>query len=185
MSDCRWIPSTATPSGSLNEDGTINEAAFTSDPDSMALLIGQENVDKIGPAAILDIVNKGEDSADAYAIVSSAKISIILDNGNGKWYAAVVNSGEYGAYVGLFELKCGLALNLPWMLLGGALLGFLGLAVGGRFGSDKAKKRNAVIGAVAGSATGAVAGVLLAKLATPSYMKSAGLGAVVRRRRFR
>jgi len=181
MSDCRWIPTTSTPSGSLNADGTINWAAFSSGDDAVAL-VGQENIDKVAEAVVLDVINQGEDPGDAQAIAGAVKIHILLDNANGKYYALADATATSG-YAGLFVQKCGVALNLPWMLGGAVILGGIGLAIGSRYGKGRkgaVSKRNALLGGLAGVAAGAGAGFLVAKLATPSYMKSAGLGRVPR-----
>jgi hypothetical protein len=170
MSDCRWIPTTATPSGSLNADGTINKAAFSSGSQAI-LLVGQGNYDRIGEAVVLDIIGKGEQAGDATSIAMDATIAVMQDNANGKWYALVTSKegAEYGSYVGLFELKCGVALRWPFMVGGAVILGGLGLALGPKL--VKGKK---------GATLGALVGILAAKLATPAYMKSAGLGALPR-----
>lgn len=178
MSKCRWIPTTVTPSGSLNPDGTLNTAAFTDNREEIAARIGQENLESLMDAIQLDIVNKGEDAADALAILYKSEIGVMQDNANGKFYAVAINNeSEYGSYAGVFEMRCGVSLNLPWIVGGATILGLTGYAIG-------SGRKHAAIGAGAGAAAGAVVGLLLSKLATPAYQKSAGLGAV-RRRRFR
>jgi hypothetical protein len=184
MSDCRWIPTTTTPSGALNADGTINWAAFSSGSDAVTL-VGQENLDRVFEAVLLDVINKGEDPADAQVIALAAKVHILLDNVNGKYYA-LADATATSSYAGFFVQKCGVALNLPWMLLGAGVLGGIGMAIGSRFGKGGKRKgagfsaKNAAIGGLAGVAAGAGFGFLAAKLATPSYMKAAGLGRISR-----
>lgn len=180
MSDCRWIPSTATPAGSLNADGSINKAAFIDTREQMVAAVGEKAVDDLTQAVILEILNMGEDAADAYAIAMAAEYGLIQDASNGKWYALVMNAAEYSTYVGLFELKCGVALSAPWMVLGGILFGATGLAIGNKFGKGK-KNLATVLGGVSGAATGAVLGLVASKVATPGYMKTAGLGRLGRR----
>jgi hypothetical protein len=174
MGNCRWIPSSVTPSGSLNPDGTVNWAAFSTG-DQAVLIVGKENYDKIVEAVVLDIVNQGEDAADASAIAGGSQISVMQDNVNSKYYAVADSTKAGNAYIGFFELKCGAALNYPFMIGGAVVLGGIGFALGGKLGKGKHK---ALLGALVGSAAGVGAGLLAAKLATPSYMKAAGLGAV-------
>jgi hypothetical protein len=179
MSECRWIPTKVTPNGALNADGTINDAAFISAHDQMVAAIGQRAYDRLVESVILDVIGQGEDAADAYTISQEADYGVIQDTVNGRWYALVIHVSEYSSYANLFELKCGVALAVPWMVGGAVVLGAIGVGLGAKLAKGK---KGLVLGGVTGAAAGAGAGVLLAKLATPSYMKSAGLGGLGRTR---
>lgn len=179
-SNCRWFPVKTIPAALLNAEGKFNMDAFSSG-DQGASLVGVENWNKIGEAVILDIQGKGEDAADALATVGAAKISVAQDNSNGKWYALVDASQlEYGTYAQLFELRCGMAANMPFVIGGALLLGLGGFAVGYAKSTKHGKgvPAYAFMGATVGLVVGALGGHLLAKVATPSYMKTAGMGAL-------
>ncbi len=179
-SNCRWFP-TAIPAALKTPDGKINMSAFSTG-DTGISLVGEANWTKIGEAVVLDVMGAGEDGSDASAIAAAAKISVAQDNTTGKWYAlADASQLEYGTYAQLFVLKCGAMANMPYIIGGALLLGLVGFGVGYH---KKGIPAYAFMGATLGMAAGALGGYALGVVATPSYMKTAGMGALsVRRRR--
>lgn len=186
-SNCRWFPVSTIPPALLDAEGKFNMDAFSTG-DQAVSLIGNENWGRIGEAVALDIQGKGEDAADAVATIAAAKVSVAQDNSNGKWYALVDASQlEYGTYAQLFELRCGMSANMPYVIGGALVLGLIGFGVGyGKFSKHgRGVPAYGLMGATVGLAVGAIGGHVLAGVLTPKYMKTAGMGAlsVTRRRR--
>lgn len=169
--DCRWYPIAPDklPASFIVEGNKLNFAALQKVTDFAAGPLPEAELTAAVNAVILDFVSGGEDAADAAATVAASQFYIGTE---GKGTYAFFDSPS-GVFV--YKEQCSSAMiNLPWMVGGAAILGLVGFAVGSKMkGGSKYKTLGmAVVGMVAGAG----AGFLVGKVATPSYMKTAGLG---------
>lgn len=174
--DCRWytVAPDKLPASFIVEGNKLNFAALQEVTDFAAGPLPEAELTGAINAVVLDFVNQGEDAADASATVAASKFYIGTE-GKGTYAFFDTPSGVF-----VYKESCSsIMINLPWVLGGAAVLGLVGFAAGSKMkGGSKYKTLGF---AAAGMALGAGAGVLVGKLATPSYMKTAGLGATPRR----
>lgn len=174
-SNCVWTPATKVPSSFVTDGNKLNFAVLSKVTDLAAGPLTEAEYTGAINAAVKDVMNLGEDAADAAAIVGQSSIYIGYDGG--ATYA--VFDSPSGVF--LYKETCGVKAVAPWLLGGAAVAGLIGYAVGSRKRTGMA---GGLMGATVGVLAGAGAGYLLSKWATPAYAKTAGLGLIdVRRSR--